>query len=247
MRAWQNQHMNGGSYDLEYGSVICPCGIWMEGRTRFDDWLVQVGSNGSSYANSHWTSVQLMVGVREGITPAETAWLAEAVRTLRTHGWGDQIRPHSDFYATACPGDAIRGAIPQIRRLADNPPQEGTLKRIDYAHRKDDRTIKTGEWVTITKKMKTGRSGTQTMMLSQGLIRPDPKITGAWVRFVRVKPKGGRDGTGDQYMAASPAGNLHWSHNHTVESGNFEWVVEVKVASDSPQATLAYSISKSFI
>ena len=119
MRAWQKMHMSRGSRDLEYGSVICPCGIWMEGRTEWDRPLVRVGSNGTSAANSTHTSVQLMVGTREGITQQEKEWLAEAIRWLRSQGWGPFVEPHSRFYATECPGDAIRNALPEIRRMAD--------------------------------------------------------------------------------------------------------------------------------
>lgn len=262
LRGWQQMHMRGGANDLGYGSVICQHGVWMEGRTQFRDgyWLTRVGSNGTFVANSNNTSVQMMLGTADRITGEQTAWFAEAVATLRANGWGRAVRPHSDFYSTACPGDSIRGAIPQIKRLADGWSEQeegGLIKRIDYAHRKKDRVIKTGKWVTITREMKSGPKGSQTMMLSQGLIRPEPKILGARIRFVRIKgtsksayekltePR--RDGTGDLYLTASPAGNLHWSHNHTIQSGNFVWVAQIKVESKKPTATLAYSIAKSFI
>ena len=119
MRAWQQMHMARGSRDLEYGSVICPCGIWMEGRTEWNKPLVRVGSNGTSAANSTHTSVQLMIGSRQSITQQEKEWIAEAIAWLRSQGWGGDVSPHSRFYATACPGDSIRAALPEIRRLAD--------------------------------------------------------------------------------------------------------------------------------
>lgn len=124
LRQWQAMHMNRGSNDLEYGSLICPCGVWMEGRTEFDNWFVRVGSNGTSAANTTHTSVQLLIGTADRITDQEIDWLAEAVAELRRHGWGPEVKGHRDFYATACPGDSIYNALPEIRRRADRDDQE---------------------------------------------------------------------------------------------------------------------------
>jgi hypothetical protein len=121
LRQWAAMHMNRGSLFLEYGSVICLHGRWMEGRTTFGDgWLARVGSNGTTAANDNYTSVQLMLGTADTIRDVEKEWLAEAIAELRRHGWGERVRPHSDFYQTACPGASIRGALGEIRRLADS-------------------------------------------------------------------------------------------------------------------------------
>lgn len=129
MRAWQRYHMDvKGSNDLEYGSVICPCLIWMEGRTEFDNWLVRVGSNGSAATNYTHGSIQLMVGINEGITQKEKLALAEAIATERKHGWGNDVKPHSALNrGTECPGNAIRAALPEIIRLANNWDQEENM------------------------------------------------------------------------------------------------------------------------
>lgn len=120
LRQWAAMHMNRGSMFLEYGSLICHHGVWMEGRTTFDGgWLARVGSNGTTAANDNFTSVQLMLGTEDRITDEEKGWLAEAIHELRRHGWGPAVQPHSHFYATPCPGDSIRMALPEIRRMAD--------------------------------------------------------------------------------------------------------------------------------
>lgn len=130
MRNWQAMHMTRGSNDIEYGSVVCPCGIWMEGRTEFDDPMVRVGSNGSRQANKEYTSVQMMLGTGELILNQEKQWLAEAVAWLRKQGWGGLLVPHSALSQTSCCGDSIRAALPEINTLADNlagivePPAE---------------------------------------------------------------------------------------------------------------------------
>jgi hypothetical protein len=126
LRQWAAMHMNRGSMFLEYGSLICHHGIWMEARTTFDGgWLARVGSNGTTAANDNYTSVQLMLGTDDTITENEKEWLAESIATLRDHGWGSQVRPHSHFYSTACPGPSIRNALPEISRMADRWKETG--------------------------------------------------------------------------------------------------------------------------
>jgi hypothetical protein len=127
LRQWQAMHMNRGSNDLEYGSLICPCLIWMEGRTEFrksgstNYWQTRVGSNGTAAANTSHTSVQLLIGAADTPTDAEVRALAEAVATLRKEGgWGNSVLGHRDHSSTACPGDAIYRTLPTIRKLADN-------------------------------------------------------------------------------------------------------------------------------
>lgn len=124
LREWQRQHMARGSNDVEYGSLICPCPepVWMEGRTEFRDglWLVRVGSNGTAAANTTHGSVQLMLGAADTPNDVELAALAEAIATLRAHGWGDDVTGHRDHYATACPGDRIYSQLGRVRRMADD-------------------------------------------------------------------------------------------------------------------------------
>ncbi len=128
VRQWQAMHMAPprSSNDLEYGSVICPCGRWMAARTEPDKPGVRVGSNGSSSANYSHTSVQLMVGTREGVTDQELRWLGEAVAWLRSKGWGPSLVGHRDLSSTSCPGDAIYNALPTINAYATDPPQPPT-------------------------------------------------------------------------------------------------------------------------
>lgn len=119
VRGWQSMHMSRGSNDIEYGSLICPCGIWMEARTEWDKPMVRVGSNGTAAANRDYTSVQLMLGNAETIRDDEVAWLGEAVAWLRGQGWGAAVVGHRDLSQTACPGDSIYNALPAIRAAAD--------------------------------------------------------------------------------------------------------------------------------
>lgn len=124
LRGWQAMHMAGNSNDLEYGSVICTHRRWMEGRTEFDNWLVRVGSNGTTASNDNFTSIQFMLGTDDIITNEEIDWLAEAIATERKHGWGSRVVGHRYFVGTDCPGDSIMRALPEITRRADEWGEE---------------------------------------------------------------------------------------------------------------------------
>jgi hypothetical protein len=111
--------MNRGSNDLEYGAVLCPCGIVMEGRTERDKPGVRVGSNGTATANYRYTSLNIMLGTGEKITEQEKQWAGEYIAWMRSQGWGGKVLGHRDTFPTACPGDSIQHAIPDIKRYAD--------------------------------------------------------------------------------------------------------------------------------
>lgn len=111
--------MERGSNDLEYGSILCPCGILMEGRTEQERPMVRVGSNGTADANRRYTSVQMMLGTQEPPTDLEITWLGEAVAWLRSKGWGPAVVGHRDLSPTSCPGDDLYAALPRIRAAAD--------------------------------------------------------------------------------------------------------------------------------
>lgn len=188
LRSWQVQHMARGSNDLEYGSLICECGIWMEARTEFsgDRWRVRVGSNGTRAANTTHTSVQLMLGTADTIRQQEKEWLAEAVATLRAEGgWGPQVTGHRDHYATACPGNSIYNALPEIRRMADNWNKEDDMPSADevakavWAHEIDGRPAR---WYQrqahrIARKW-LGPSGDPTMPSRQATILGEVRALG---------------------------------------------------------------------
>lgn len=154
MRQWQAQHMNRGSNDLEYGSVICPCGIWMEARTEWDRPFTRVGSNGTAAANTSHTSILMMLGTGEAINDQEMRWAGEAVAWLREQGWGPDLKGHRDFVATACPGDSIYRALPTIdayaRQGAPPPTEEVPDMRIVEAPERGAAVYSGGYWKVLT-------------------------------------------------------------------------------------------------
>lgn len=134
VKAWQYDHMvNRNSLDLQYGSVLCPCGKWMEGRTEWDNPLVRVGSNGTLQSNYRYTSISIMLGTDESITEQEKQWVGEAVAWLRSQGYGNAVVGHRDTFPTACPGNSIYQAIPDIKKYAaggvPEEPEEPEIER----------------------------------------------------------------------------------------------------------------------
>lgn len=124
------------------------------------------------------------------------------------------------------------------------------LKRVDYkpyskASGKNNRKFQRGKWQRIATGVKAGSKGTQTLMLGQFRIKP-VSAHGVYCRFVRVRPDGKRDGTGDAYFALPPGGGLPMSHQHVVAGGNFTWDLEVKVPG-SGDFVVAYTYAKSFV
>lgn len=147
MRQWQEMHMEDqGQNDIGYGSVLCPCGILMMGRTEPDKPLVRVGSNGTADANRRYTSVQMMLGTQEPPTDLEITWLGEAVAWLRSKGWGPAVVGHRDLSQTSCPGDALYAALPRIRAAADRAaggsrPQPAPSPIPEPEHEEGDTTM----------------------------------------------------------------------------------------------------------
>lgn len=236
LRGWQTMHMNRGSNDLEYGSLICQHGVWMEARTEFrgDLWRVRVGSNGTAAANTTHTSVQLMIGTADRITDQEKRWLAEAIAELRRHGWGPDVKGHRDFYATACPGDSIYRALPDISAMADRWNEETSVG--DYQHHTGKRDIPAGTWVTINE-VDAIRQGPALYVTQFAMETLEARLLR--VRFSR----NGKDGTGDQTYRLRPRSVWNTTHLHAVAVG-FDGTMQVQIKVNRP-VRARYRIAKS--
>lgn len=106
----QRHHMAGEYYDIAYSEVVCPHGQRFEGRGHH----VQVGANGSTYANARWYAILALVGTGDRITEEILHGISLAVRDYRRNAAaGTDVTGHRYLlqrYAgkvTACPGDAL--------------------------------------------------------------------------------------------------------------------------------------------
>ena len=78
-------------------------------------------------------SISIMLGTDESITEQEKQWVGEAVAWLRSQGYGNAVVGHRDTFPTACPGNSIYQAIPDIKKYAaggvPEEPEEPEIER----------------------------------------------------------------------------------------------------------------------
>lgn len=112
IRAIQDFHMDGqGWLDIAYNHVFCRHGFVFAGR----GFGVRSAANGTAAANDAYLAICFLGNDSAGradITPQAFRALTALVREYRRRYPGARrIRPHSDFFATACPGDELRALI----------------------------------------------------------------------------------------------------------------------------------------
>jgi hypothetical protein len=103
VRGVQRFHMDTrGWQDIAYNFLVCQHGYVFEGR----GWGVR--SAGQTWGNDSHVAVCFLGGdtARDDVTPAGRDALGEILRAI-----GGEVRPHSYFSATPCPGDELRGYI----------------------------------------------------------------------------------------------------------------------------------------
>jgi hypothetical protein len=106
VRVIQGFHMDTrGWNDIAYSFVVCPHGNVFEGR----GWGVRTAAQGTNAGNSHFHAVCFLGGKGDPVTDAAKAAIsavrAELVRRLPR---ATDVKPHSWFHSTACPGPALR-------------------------------------------------------------------------------------------------------------------------------------------
>lgn len=93
-----------GWLDIAYSFLVCPHGTIFEGR----GWGKRTAANGTTYGNSWGHAAMCLIGVDQLPTApmlGAVEWLCE--RHDARYGHVD-LRPHSAFKNTACPGDPLR-------------------------------------------------------------------------------------------------------------------------------------------
>lgn len=96
--------------DIEYSlAVDRRGGIW-----KLRGLNVRPGSNGTSAANEAYPSIFVIVGLTKNERPtrAQIRGIRRAVKKVRgKYPGANEIRPHGDFVATACPGFPLKKLI----------------------------------------------------------------------------------------------------------------------------------------
>lgn len=125
VRAIQNFHMdNRGWSDIAYSYLVCKHGVVFEGRGVG----IRTAANGTNSGNDAFHAVCFLgddTANRDDVTDPGRRALRDAVTLC--NGWADrkEVRPHSFFKPTGCPGDELRSWI--IRGLPVVKPTEDVL------------------------------------------------------------------------------------------------------------------------
>jgi hypothetical protein len=103
-----------GWLDVAYSHVFCGHGFVFVGR----GFGVRSAANGTTEANDAYHAVCFLgddSAGRADVTPEARRTLQELLREYRRrYPRATEIRPHSDFVATQCPGDELRAFISRL-------------------------------------------------------------------------------------------------------------------------------------
>lgn len=109
VRSIQRFHqVSRGWADVAYNLLVCEHGFVYEGRGA----KRASAANGSTKANEDYFAVCALVGEGDVVTDALKEGINDAIVYLRKEGGaGSEVVCHSDLFATACPGDALRAWV----------------------------------------------------------------------------------------------------------------------------------------
>lgn len=120
VRAIQNYHMDQrGWSDIAYNYVVCNHGYVFVGR----DWGVRDGAQGTEWGTTNYHSICWLGGPQDTVSDLAIDRLHEIYNESVRLGYGADIKPHSFFKSTQCPGDDMRSKLNKIKegnRLANH-------------------------------------------------------------------------------------------------------------------------------
>jgi hypothetical protein len=133
VRSIQRYHMvERGWLDIAYSWLVCHHGYRYMGR----DLGVRTAAQGTTAGNDGYHAVCFLGADRDGrddVTDPGRRAILDAVAEVRA--WAPharQIRPHSDFHATGCPGDELRRWIAAGCPTPGSPPTPAPAPPADW-------------------------------------------------------------------------------------------------------------------
>lgn len=109
--AWQKHHMDGNGWvDIAYTAGFDNWGNVYAGR----GFGVRTAANGTNAGNQNYVAFVWLGGGNEKPTAAALDALHWLIEEARKNGAGLNVRPHSSFKSTACPGSFLRGYIKDL-------------------------------------------------------------------------------------------------------------------------------------
>ena len=127
VRAIQNYHMSPGGdptkpwADIAYNFLVCKHGYVFVGR----GWGTRSAAQGTNDGNAHFHAVCFLgddTAGRDDVTAIGRDALARVIlNAYLRYPDGRQLRPHSFFHSTGCPGNDLRAFIVHLARALDLP------------------------------------------------------------------------------------------------------------------------------
>lgn len=182
----QNFHLDGrGWSDIAYSYLACKHGFIFEGRGVG----VRTAAQGTNHGNDAFHAVCFLgddSAGRDDVTDPGRAAIRQAVAHCNAWSGATQVRPHSSFHATGCPGEDLRAWIAAGMPIADlseedddmTPAQETLLRETRDAARQlhtDMSTLLGSDTHASTKKLLAEQLETNRLLqlLVDGLAPTD--------------------------------------------------------------------------
>lgn len=131
VRSIQRFHMDTrGWADIAYSFLPCNHGAIFVGRGRG----VRTAANGTNSGNDGYHAVCFLGGDRDGradVTPEGLAALKIAISDCNSWAGVKEVRPHSSFKPTECPGDEIRSWISRGMPVRSWEEEDMTTDELD--------------------------------------------------------------------------------------------------------------------
>jgi hypothetical protein len=126
IQAYHQGHPTENYSDIAYNFLVAPNGVIYEGR----GWGYRSGANGTAHANLHYLAFCYLGGPNTPFTPAGQSSMDWLIRLAPVHHpLATDVKPHSYWVPTACPGPTIRTWITQ--RSTSTPVPEPTSPTIE--------------------------------------------------------------------------------------------------------------------
>lgn len=108
VRSIESFHVSGNGWaGIAYNYLICHHGVVFEGR----GWGRRSAAQGTNAGNQNFLAFMFLMGGSQTLNAAMRTAGRLLVLHLRSRGAGSQVRPHSYFTSTSCPGNSGRSWI----------------------------------------------------------------------------------------------------------------------------------------
>jgi hypothetical protein len=170
VRGIQAFHIDGrGWSDIAYSYLVCKHGYVFEGRCRG----IRTAAQGTNDGNDGYHAVCFLgddSAGRDDVTDPGRAAMRDAVIWCNAWAGVDEIRPHSSFHSTACPGDDLRvwitAGMPQPEEEDDMPFTRDEIKAMVREVLNEGTASGQTSWATTSKN--TLRVGQETYNEAKG-------------------------------------------------------------------------------